>query len=73
MTSAWKKTDRERGKEWFATLNAQQRNMLGDAFVLGTFDHRDWGFENRPSAQFLNGADDARIAWELNVSLGIDE
>jgi len=56
--------ERARGREWFFSLDSTARNELGDAFVLGEFDWRDW-LSTKPSAAFLNGADDARVLWEM--------
>ncbi len=60
--------DRERGARWFRDLPEHLKNDLGDEFVLGTFDWRDWGFASRPSGAFLNGADEARMHWEIMSS-----
>lgn len=55
--------ERERGRRWFQSLDNFARGELGDAFVLGTFDWRDW-LSSKPTRAFLDAADDARMAWE---------
>ena len=64
MSPADARRDRAAGRDWFLSLSAGERWAVGDDLVLGTFDWRDWGFERRPSAAFLNGADAARMLWE---------
>jgi len=64
MDTRDKKLEYGRGVRWFRRLPYQERNVLGDQLVLGDFDWRDW-FEEKPSAAFLRGVDDARIWWEM--------
>lgn len=62
-------TPRERGAEhdrarrWWAQLSPHDRWELGDQFVLGDFDWRDW-FDERPTGTFLNEVDRLRMLWE---------
>ena len=56
---------RAAGTEWFNSLQPQDKWTLGDHFVWGIFDWREWGFQKPPSATFLNAADQARIHWEI--------
>lgn len=56
--------EKARGAAWFRSLWVSDKWELGDQFVLGTFDWRDW-FDNKPSRLFLDGADEARIYWEI--------
>jgi hypothetical protein len=44
-------------------LDRRDRFELGDQFVLGTFDWRDW-FTKKPSRVFLDEVDRERILWE---------
>ena len=61
-----KKSDYERGQEWFNQLTPHDKDELGNQFVLGTFDWMDWDnwFDQPPSAAFLNGAEYERLLWE---------
>lgn len=59
--------ERERARKWFAALANRQRWDLGDAFVLNTFDWRDW-FTKRPTGVFLREVDEERIRWEIMSS-----
>lgn len=45
-------------------LDDYQRWELGDAFVLGTFDWRDW-FEKPVPGAVLNELDRLRMLWEV--------
>lgn len=55
--------ERARGAKWFHGLSRSDKGELGDAFVLGTFDWRDW-LHAKPSGAFLSGAEDERLHWE---------
>lgn len=52
----------ERGKEWFDTADFSQKHELSEHLVFGTFDGRDWGFDRKPSADFMRGV---AYAWDL--------
>ena len=56
--------EKDRGRRWFRDLPSDLKGTLGDDFVLGTFDWREWGLDAKPSRMFLNGADEARMDWE---------
>lgn len=66
MTVRQATAERKRGRDWFFGLDNLARGELGDALVLGDFDWREW-LTTKPSAAFLNGADDARIEWEMKT------
>ena len=59
-----RKREREAGQKWFNELPNYLKWELGDQFVLGDFDWRDW-FDEKPSEAFLNAIDSARINWEM--------
>ena len=54
------------GQAWFKLLSTADKWTLGDQFVLGTFDWRDWDhwLSKPPSRAFLNGAEYERKLWE---------
>jgi len=56
--------EKERGRKWFRSLSRWDKDELGNQFVLGDFDWRDW-LEQKPSSAFLAGAEDERIHWEM--------
>ena len=64
MTVREAMAERARGALWFKELRRDQKGDLGDEFVLGTFDWTEW-MDRKPSAAFLNGAEDARVLWEI--------
>ena len=72
MTVSIRVRGRERaaGREWFRALSPRDKDLLGDQFVFGTFDWRDWDnwFSRPPTAAFLNGAEEERIFWEIEES-----
>lgn len=61
--------ERSHGEAWFKSLVDADKWELGDQFVLGTFDWRDWadmaGWSKKPSRAFLQGAETARLQWEM--------
>ena len=58
------KRERAKGRRWFESLTHHEKWQLGDDFVLGTFEWREW-FDTKPSSAFLRGAEDARLYWEM--------
>lgn len=61
---------RAAGRKWFEGLSFSDKDRLGDEFVFGTFDWREWDnwFSSPPSRHFLAGAEEARIHWEIDLS-----
>ena len=57
-------SDREKGRKFFRALDNKLKDQIGDDLVLGTFDWRDWDFEEKPSAALLNGIEEERLLWE---------
>jgi len=57
--------EHERGRKYFEALSPEMRWELGDALVLGALDPLDWFDGRKPSRAFLDGVDEARIAWEV--------
>lgn len=57
----WIAAQRAKGAAWVNSLSRSDVFELGDAFVLGSFDWRDW-LTSKPSAAFLRGAE---YAWQL--------
>ena len=64
----WRSNQRAAGARWFNGLSYHEKDILGDAFVFGTFDWGEWGFDRRPTAHFLSGAEQERIYWEVDHS-----
>lgn len=56
--------DRKAGRQFFRKLASHDKWELGDQFVLGSFDWREW-FSARPSAAFIDGVEDERLYWEV--------
>ena len=56
--------DREAGREFVRGLDMQQVFELGDALVLGYFNWREWGMQQKPSAAFIHAVDEERIKRE---------
>jgi hypothetical protein len=56
--------ERERAEEWIDSMSSHDLGELGDEFVLGTFDWRDW-LNSKPSGEFLRAADERRIYREI--------
>lgn len=54
----------EKARRFWNGLDRRQRDELGDAFVLGTFDWREW-FDAKPSGALLREVDELRILWEM--------
>lgn len=63
-SSRGRAADRAAGARWFNSLDDASKWELGDQFVLGTYDWRDW-FHDPVSSAFLNGAEEARLNWEV--------
>ena len=61
MTGDQRRKEQAAARRWVKSLGVFEVGDLGDAFVLGTFDWLDWGFERKPSSVFLRAADDERI------------
>lgn len=59
-----RRKEREAGRRWVASLDRHDVGELGDQFVCGDFDWREW-LGSKPSPSFLRGADDERIAREI--------
>ena len=57
---------RAKGEKWFKGLSTADKFLLGDAFVLGDFDWRDW-LPSQPTGAFLAGAEYARLLWESSA------
>lgn len=55
-----------RGEQWFSGLSIEDKWGVGDAFVLGEWDWRDW-FERKPTPSFMQGAENARLLWECSA------
>lgn len=68
MTRRKRENEREKARRFFQGLSREQRFLLGDELVLGTFEWRDWGLSSKPSAAFLDELDQDRIEWEERQS-----
>lgn len=55
--------ERARARSWFQGLRRDLKDALGDEFVLGTFDWRNW-FDRRPTNVFLREVERERMLWE---------
>jgi hypothetical protein len=58
--------ERDKATEFFKLLSPSDRFELGDQFVLGTFDWRNW-LESKPSSLFLRELDRQRMLWEMSI------
>lgn len=59
--------EKKEAQKFWASLSSSDRGELGDQFVLGGFDWRDWGFNKRPTSAFMNEVEACRLDWEIGV------
>lgn len=59
--------EKQKAKRFWDGLDSRARGELGDAFVLGTFDWREW-FDAKPSKALLEEIEYQRLLWEMSTS-----
>ena len=64
LTPRQKIDERRKAKRFWDSLYRWERFELGDQFVLGSFDWRDW-METKPTNYMLNVVDELRIDWNI--------